>query len=144
MTAVRWTPEQLDAYTRRMAGLVAAAPSQIAPLAPRAQKAHRPAKSRSPLELEMERQLREAGIPFVAEFKPLPLRRFRLDFAIVEAKVAVECEGAVHRIKGRWQTFPERHHLLTQAGWRIVYAGRLQIMDGTALRWVRECYGDRR
>lgn len=139
--AVRWTPDQLDAYTRRLAGLVAAAPIQIAPVAP---KAHRPAKARSELEIEMERQLREADIRFVAEFKPLENRRFRIDFALPDHMIGVECEGAVHRIKSRWSAFPERHHLLSQAGWRMVYVGRAQIMSGQALGWVRECMGNDR
>ena len=138
MAVLRWTTQELDAYTRRMAGLVAAAPLQIAPTAP---KAHRPEKARSELEVEMERQLLAAGIPFVAEFKPLENRRFRIDFALPDHMIGVECEGAVHRIKSRWSAFPERHHLLSQAGWRMVYVGRPQIMSGQALDWVRECMG---
>lgn len=137
MSGIRWSAEQLDAYTKRLAGLVAQAPLQITVPAP-TEAAPRRAE-RSHLETRFQDQLQEAGIGgWVAEFKPIPGRRFRLDFAWPDRLLAVEVDGAAHRTRERFAGDLEKNALLLLAGWRVLHVGRAQILDGRAIQWAKE------
>lgn len=86
------------------------------------------------LEEEFARQLAASGLPpMVREHRPIPGRKFRLDFAYPEPmKIAVECEGRVHRIKERWLADLEQTE-----GWLVLYVCREQIFGGEATKWLK-------
>lgn len=91
------------------------------------------ASVRSDLEVEMERRLNEAGIAMLTDHRPINGRNFELDFAIPQLKVGFECDGGVHRIKGRFKADIERHNLLVLEGWRVLRGGRAEIFSGKAI-----------
>lgn len=51
--------------------------------------------------------------------KPDPHRRWRFDFAWVDAKVAVECEGYDHRLEQRYHSDIEKYNRAVALGWRV-------------------------
>ena len=87
---------------------------------------------------QFARQIAAAGIEMEREFRPIPGRKFRLDFAIPSRKLAVECEGRVHRIKERWLADLERRNLLQLDGWIVMYVCREQIFSGEAIGWLKQ------
>lgn len=96
----------------------------------------------SPLERAMLAQIVAAGIPQPErEYLPFEDRKFRIDFAWPGVKVALECDGHVHRIKARFHADIERHNLLLLAGWRVLRAGRIEIQDGRAMGWLKQALG---
>ena len=139
--AIRMSPEEYERHQARVMG----AAGRECPEQPKAKATPRP-KAESPLEIEFARQLAAAGIDMTRELRPLEDRKFRIDFAIPDRKIGIEIEGAVHRIKGRWKSFHERHALLTLNGWTVLYAHREVIVDGRALAWLKQLLstGDRR
>lgn len=102
-----------------------------------------PKKSRyvSPLEIMMEEQIIGSDLPRpTREYRALPNRKYRMDFAWPDCKFALECDGSVHRIKARFLSDIERHNLITLAGWKVLRVGRLQIKSGQAMTWLRELF----
>ena len=73
------------------------------------------------------------------EYKFHPKRRWRLDWAFVDAKLAVEQEGAVwcqgrHTRGSGFVKDMEKYNALTLEGWALLRFTPQQIMRG-------ECYG---
>lgn len=146
---IRMTEEQYAAWPHRRTPTLAelATGNMVKPAAVVAEKPKRPSrakvpsvpKERSRIELAWIDVHKASGLPpMVEEFKPLPMRRFRLDFSYPDKKVAVECDGSVHRIKARFKADQERKNLLTLAGWRVLYVGMEHIRDGRAIEWLKE------
>lgn len=83
------------------------------------------------------------GLPRpVAEYRFAAPRRWRLDAAWVEHKVALECNGGLwvrgRHSRGRGQEADyEKHAAATLAGWRVFWASTGQVDSGEAFRWVR-------
>lgn len=96
------------------------------------------ARGRSGLEISLERQMLDAGLKFETEYRFLPDRKFRADFAFVEQKLLVEVDGMVHRIKARFKADIEKKALALLAGWRVLSVGGDQVRDGEALKWIKE------
>lgn len=87
-------------------------------------------------------QIAAAGLPTPErEHKWHPTRRFRADLAWPATKFIVEVDGAVHRIKGKFERDIERHNLLIQAGWVYIRVTPEMVRTGEALTWVREFVG---
>ena len=78
-------------------------------------------------------QLDAVGVPYLREFKFQADRRFRFDFAFVPQLVAVEIDGAVHRIKKRFFSDREKRNLAVLGGWSVLHAGPDQVRSGEAL-----------
>ena len=78
--------------------------------------------------------------PAVRQYRYLPDRKFRADFAWPDRMVALEVDGAVHRIKGSFNKSFERAYLLQLAGWTVLHVGREQIISGQALSWIENIY----
>ena len=95
-----------------------------------------PKKARSPAEEHLALALQAAGLTPVRQHRYLLDRKFAADFAWPDIKVALEVDGAVHRIKGTFKASFERAYLLTMDGWTVLHVGREQVMDGTALEWI--------
>ena len=93
----------------------------------------------SRLESALALQIRAAGLPEpVREYRALPPRRWRIDFAWVEARVGAEIDGATfsggRHVRGSgYDKDCEKCNALTLAGWRVLrFTGRM-VRDGTAL-----------
>lgn len=84
-------------------------------------------------------QIIEAGLPQpYREFSWHPTRNFRADLAWPARKFAVEVDGAVHRIKGKFERDIERHNLLIREGWTYIRVTPAMVKSGEALQWVKE------
>lgn len=87
----------------------------------------------------LQSQIIEAGLPApFREFTWHPTRNFRADLAWPGHQFAVEVDGAVHRIKGKFERDIERHNLLVLAGWKYLRVTPDMVRSGEALRLVRE------
>ena len=95
-------------------------------------------------ERALETQLIQAGVTgYVKQHKFHPTRRFRFDYAWVDAMLAVECEGGTwaRRRTGHTTGAGYAANCLKYAegvilGWRILRFTTDQIDDGTALRYI--------
>lgn len=122
MSSIRYSEEE---YTRLVT-------KGMTPKSPRV-----PAKV-SELETMMAECIEAAGLPAPRrQFHPIDGRGFMLDFAWPEHKLGLECDGNVHRIKGRFKADQERRNLLTLAGWRVLTVNREHIVSGQAVEWLR-------
>lgn len=95
-------------------------------------------KPRSEIEELMAEQLKVYGLPEpVRQLKYLEDRKFRADFAWPDRMIALEVDGAVHRIKGTFQRSFEREYLLKMAGWQVLHVGGNEVRKGIAIEWIR-------
>jgi very-short-patch-repair endonuclease len=109
---------------------------QVVPEAPRARRAGTK-RGPSPLELAFAEQLSIVRIAApVREHRFLAERNFRLDFAWPSQRVAVEVQGMVHRIKGRFKADIEKRALALLAGWRVLEVSGAEIRSGQAIAWL--------
>lgn len=95
-------------------------------------------KFKSKIESDLEQQLALIGEKnFQTQFKPLPPRKWSLDIAWPDKKVAVEVQGMVHRIRDKFRRDIEKRAELMLAGWRVLEVDGASIRDGQAIEWVR-------
>lgn len=135
--SLRWSEEQLSDYQRRRDGKgVVRSPSKgIAS----AQKIQSP---ESKAELRFSQQLFESGLPpHFRDWYFLEGRDFTLDFAWPRLKIAVEVQGSVHRIKGKFWRDIEKRALALLADWRVLEVDSSAIRDGRAIQWLRTLLG---
>ncbi len=84
-------------------------------------------------------QIELAGLPMpLREFTFHDTRNWRIDLAWPDRKLALEVDGEVHRIKGRFVADLEKHQALFLAGWRLLRVSTHQVKSGEALRVVEE------
>lgn len=99
-------------------------------------------EARSAIEEEMALQIKTSDLPPpVRQYRYLPDRRYRADFAWPDKRLSLEVDGAVHRIKGSFAAGFERDFLLKRAGWMVIHVGRAQVKNGDALKWITEMLG---
>lgn len=92
-------------------------------------------------------QLRAANLPEPErEWRFHPTRRWRLDLAFPNRRLAVECEGGVW--SGGRHTRPsgylgdlEKYNTLSVLGWRLIRVTPQMIEDGEALALVERALG---
>ena len=101
-------------------------------------------KTRSELENRLAIAIREAGLPEpIREYKALENRKFLWDFAWEKQRLLVEVQGGIFR-KGAHSTGLgiERDitklNLATLAGYRSLQFSRRMILDGTAVRIIKQ------
>ena len=83
-------------------------------------------------------QVELAGLPVPErEYRFHDMRKWRVDLAYPPLKIAIEIDGAVHRIKGRFIRDFEKHQALFLAGWRLLRVSTAQVSNGEALRLIR-------
>lgn len=100
----------------------------------------------SHLEETLAFQLQAAGLIFVREFRALPDRQFRFDFAFPgDARLLVEVQGGTFARGKMGHTSGmgvhrdcEKNNLAVLAGWRVLAVAEHHISSGLALRWVQE------
>lgn len=84
-------------------------------------------------EEEFAWQMDRSGLSYLREFRFLADRRFRFDFAMLPQMIAVEVDGAVHRIRSRFDGDREKGNLALLAGWRVMHFSPAQVRSGEAL-----------
>ena len=94
----------------------------------------------SKLEEELAFQIRVAGLPEpVREYRFLPQRRYRADFAWVDHRILVECEGGLWMRKSGHNTAQaimrdmHKSNLAQVAGWIMLRFSADDIGSGLAL-----------
>ena len=153
MRMLRFSQDDLDAYRKRikMPGnmLRTAVDASVPPPTPRhsqspAKNAPRPSQAVPAAgESLLAQQLALSRIPgWQTQYRFLPPRRFRADFAWPQARLLVEVDG------GGWMT--GRHHrgpgyrgdrvrdaLAMIADWRVLRVTPEQVASGEALGWIK-------
>lgn len=76
------------------------------------------------------------------EYRFLPPRRWRFDFAWPGSRVAVEVEGGSwvagrHTRGAGFEADCEKYNTATLAGWRVLRVTPAMIDDGRAMLWLR-------
>ena len=132
---LRLTEAEADAIQRRLAG----APPARLPVIPKGSNRVEPSR----LETMFALQLRAIGAPpWVEQYVgAVPGRKYRIDFAWPERKIAVECQGMVHRIKAQFNRDTEKMCLLVLAGWRVLPVSGDDVRSGRAVAWAVQILG---
>lgn len=92
----------------------------------------------SALEELLAEQLRVEGIEFVREYKFLPDRKFRADFALIIPRILVEVQGGIwlehggHNTGGGLARDYEKANLAQLAGWRYLQFTAEDVTEGRA------------
>jgi very-short-patch-repair endonuclease len=99
-------------------------------------------KNRKDVEDEFLFQIRAIGLSLpIREYRAIPLRRYRWDFAWPEErfKLLVEIQGSTWRPNtghtsgtGIARDY-EKHNLAVLAGWRVLFFTTQDVRDGSAL-----------
>ena len=72
------------------------------------------------------------------EYRFHATRGWRFDLCWPALKLAVEVDGAVHRIKERFLADMEKHQAAFAAGWRVLRVAPRQVRNGAAVELVRQ------
>lgn len=105
------------------------------------QKARDNSKMKSTPSNELYVQLKALKIPFETEYKFHPDRKWRFDYAIIQAKIAIEVHGGVYtqgrhtRGKG-FENDREKINTATILGWRVLEVTPEQIRNGKAIEFL--------
>lgn len=114
-------------------------------------KEPKPRKKRLPQPLSRGEEtlalhLKAYNIQYRREHEFHPVRHWKLDFAIMGVKLAIEVEGAVEKI-GRHQR-PEgfvediyKYNSLILEGWRLLRFTTKMVMNGEAITMILEALG---
>lgn len=133
----KWTPEAVAAFERRAKGWKKTEGNVTT------HRIERPGTSskavrRSELEEQLKLQLKLSGLlDFIPQHQPLLPRKWSLDFALPDRKLAVEVQGMVHRIKDKFRRDIEKRAELMLNGWRVLEVDGEAIKDGRALVWIK-------
>lgn len=98
---------------------------------------------RSPLEVQLAAQMDYAHMEYVSEYRFDEVRRWRVDFAFPDKRVAVEVEGG-HWVNGRhtrgqgFEDDCEKYNALALKGWRLLRFTGKTIKSGEALKQLRK------
>lgn len=65
-------------------------------------------------------------------------RKWRIDFAWPDRKLAVEIESSVHRIKSRFAGDLDKYNALSRANWRLFRFTAKMVESGEAINTVLE------
>lgn len=98
---------------------------------------------RSPLERNLELQLKRFNLPFEIEYKFHPMRKWRFDFAFPELKLAIEAEGGIytngrHTRANGFEADCEKYNHAVLLGWHVLRFTSKQIARGEALSIIGE------
>jgi very-short-patch-repair endonuclease len=81
---------------------------------------------------------------YVREYKAIPCRKFRWDFAFVEAQLLIEVQGGIytksaHSTGQGLERDYTKNNLANLYGWRVLQFSRSMIEDGTAVELIKAC-----
>lgn len=97
----------------------------------------------SALEDALWLQIRALGlVGFVREFMPIKGRRWRVDFAQPDKRVAVEVEGGTwtggRHTRGKgFEADCEKYARMVVEGWRVIRVTGKHIKSGEAIGWIQ-------
>ena len=93
---------------------------------------------------QLELRRRDLGTERAKSILPLPVpeyafaeeigRKWRFDFAWPKLKVALEVDGQVHRIDGRWRSDMHKFNVAMFLGWDVLHVRPEDVRCGRALR----------
>ena len=141
---LRMTIEQAVAHQKRVKG--------VAPEAP-LKRVHIPrAHAKVDFARDLAMQIRDAGLPepvleysFDRQLAGTGKRDWRIDlaypFLVCRKPLAIEVDGAVHRIKSRHKGDLPKHQALFEQGWDLLRVSPAQVVSGEALELVRRAIG---
>lgn len=132
---MRWKSDDLDAFEKRSSGWRKREGNVTTHITEKPARAVRQSP-KSELEGILAMQLKAIGARFEPQHRPLPPRKWTLDFAMPERKLGIEVQGMVHRIKDRFKADIEKRAELNLAGWRVLEVDGESIRDGRALGWI--------
>jgi very-short-patch-repair endonuclease len=133
----RWNEEAVAAFERRAKGWKKTEGNVTTHCIERPGTSSKTVR-RSELEEQLKLQLLASGIKgFIHQHQPLLPRKWSLDFAMLDKKLAVEVQGMVHRIKDKFQRDIEKRAELMLNGWRVLEVDGEAIKDGRALGWIK-------
>lgn len=102
-------------------------------------------------ESDLAQQMRFAKIPYTAQFRAIPGRRYRYDFLIGEdpkcADLLVEVQGGIFMAKSAHNTGTgitrdmTKLNLAVLNGYRVLQVSPEHIKSGQAIQWIREAVG---
>jgi very-short-patch-repair endonuclease len=96
----------------------------------------------SALEDTLAWQLRVAGLPLPErEYRFTHRRRWRFDFAWVQQRVAVECEGGIYsggrHVRGAgFEADIDKYNAAVSSGWKVLRFTSRHIKSGKALNMI--------
>ena len=99
----------------------------------------------SPLEDLLAFKLDELGLTgYKREYVAIPCRKFRWDFAFVEARLLIEVQGGIftksaHNTGQGLERDYTKYNLANLCGWRVLQFSRSMIEDGTAVELIKSC-----
>lgn len=104
-----------------------------------AQKLRKPSVRRPTPSLEdsLDAQLRAMSINLERQYRWMPNRKYRADFAHPKTRLLVELDGAAHRIKGRFDDDIRKSQDALLCGWRLLRISTRQVRTGEAADVVR-------
>jgi very-short-patch-repair endonuclease len=129
------TEAEVEAHQRRVGRTILPAPAKTRV---------KTAPKESAIEALFAQQIEALGLPKPErEYKGAVIgRKYRLDFAWPNhGKVAVECQGHVHRIRERFLADCERTCLLVLAGWKVLPVSGDDVRSGDAVDWLATLLG---
>ena len=100
----------------------------------------------SPLEESLALQIRAHRLPVPQrEFRFSTEQLFRFDFAFVDERIAVECEGGTwvkgaHSRGKHFESDCEKYNLAVCEGWRIVRFTTDMVADGRAIQTLKRLF----
>ncbi len=131
----------LEAYLRRhranpriVAGL---ARQGVTPDTARGVQAKAKAKPGEATMALLAEHLTQACIPFEREHRFAPPRRWRLDFWLAHARLAVEIDGGVHAIRKQFKSDVEKHRAIARLGLTLYRFTPEEVRDRTAIHTIR-------
>ena len=102
-------------------------------------------KAPSVLEETFAIQISQEGLPTpVREFQFDETRGWLVDYAWPDYRLLVELEGYSHRTAARFLSDQEKYDAAAERGWTLLRFSRPQIMDWSAVGFVREALAHRR
>lgn len=104
--------------------------------------------ARSPLEVLLAWQMDAAKLIYASELRFHPERKWRVDFAFEEHRLAIEVEGGGwvngrHNRGAGMEKDIEKYNALTLAGWRLLRFTGKTIKSGEALRTIERALKER-
>lgn len=101
-------------------------------------------KGPSSIEAELARQFKAADLGgfFVPEFRFCPGRKWRIDYACIDKRIAIELEGVTggaggrHQRKAGFEKDCEKYNTLALEGWLLLRFTGAMVRNGSALQVI--------
>ena len=97
----------------------------------------------NPAHVLLERHLRELGLPFEREYRFHATRRWRFDYWLPDARLAIEIEGAIwtrgRHTRGKgYQADLDKYNAATMMGYRVLRFSTDDVLRGRAKAFLVE------